>query len=130
MRSRKGILLLEVMVAIIVITSGLLFVMRVYSTAKEAISRSREFFRYSLLLEEKMFDFEERGVIEEGGGQDRFPDLKDYSWQVKAEPLDPEGQLWGDLCAVRLDVSCRKDLPGSGPPTKYSLFTYLFKEKT
>ena len=62
---------MEVMVAIVVITGGLLFVMRVYSTAKSALDRSRSLFKYSLLLEEKIFDFEERGVIEEGKERDQ-----------------------------------------------------------
>ena len=121
MNSKKGVLLLEVMVSIVVITSGLLFVMRVYSTAKEALDRSRTFFKYSLLLEEKAFDFEERGIIEEGRDQDHFPDLREYSWEVQADPLAPQGQYLCDLCLVKLSVFYSK----SSPPDKYSLYTYL-----
>ena len=90
-RGRNGFLLLEVMASIVVITGGLLFVMRVYSTAKQALDRSRALFKYSLLLEEKMYDFEERGILEEGRNQDHFPDRKDYSWEVEALPLAPQG---------------------------------------
>ena len=117
------------MVAIVVITSGLLFVMRVYSTAKEALNRSRTFFKYSLLLEEKIFDFEERGLIEEGKDQDHFPGANDYFWEAKADTLAMQGQELGDLCAVKLDVFRRKDSSQSGPAEKYSLFTYLNKKK-
>ena len=105
------------MVAIVVITGGLLFVMRVYSTAKVAITRSRELFKYSLLLEEKMFDFEEKGVIEEGADSGHFPDAKEYSWEVNAQPLAFQGQELGDLCSVKLTVD------------KYFLWTYLGKKK-
>jgi len=126
---RRGFLLLEVMASIIVITGGLLFVMRVYSTAKEALDRSRDLFKYSLLLEEKAFDFEERGVIEEGTGHDHFPDRRDYFWEVQADPLAPEGQNLSDVCAVKLDVYRARGASESGPPAKYYLFTYVDKKK-
>jgi len=105
------------MAAIVIITGGLLFVMRVYSTAKEALDRSRTLFKNSLLLEEKIFDFEERGVIEEGKDRGHFPDDKESFWEVSAETLEPQGQELGDLCSVRLDIN------------KYLLWTYLEKKK-
>ena len=117
------------MVAIVVITSGLLFVTRVYSTAKEALSRSRAFFKYSLLLEEKIFDFEERGVIEEGKGQGHFPGSNDYFWEVEADTLAFQGLELSDLCTVKLDVLHKQDYSQTGAPEKYSLFTYLNKKK-
>ena len=129
MRNRRAFLLLEVMVAIVVITSGLLFVTRVYSTAKEALSRSRAFFKYSLLLEEKIFDFEERGVIEEGKGQGHFPGSNDYFWEVEADTLAFQGLELSDLCTVKLDVLHKQDYSQTGAPEKYSLFTYLNKKK-
>lgn len=130
MKSRRGILLLEVMVAIVVITGGLLFVMRVYSTAKYALDRSRDIFKHSLLLEEKIFDFEEKGAIEEDKENGRFPDLKDYFWEVEADALSLQGQELGDLCSVKLDVFYRKDSSqSSGAPEKYYLYTYLNKKK-
>ncbi len=117
MRSRRGFLLLEAMVAIIVLTSGLLFVMRVYSTAKEAIFRSRELFKCSLLLEEKMYDFEERGLIEEGRDEGYFPGAKKYSWKVEANSLEAQEPALGGLCGIMLEVN------------KYPLWTYLEKKK-
>ena len=116
-KRRRGFLLLEVMVAIVVITGGLLFVMRVYSTSKLALDRSRELFKYSLLLEEKIFDFEERGVIEEGKERDHFPDNKECFWEAAAEPLQPQSQELGGLCSVKLDID------------KYYLWTYLEKKR-
>lgn len=105
------------MVAIIVITGGLLFVMRVYSTAKEALFRSRALFKYSLLLEEKMYDFEDRGLIEEGRDGGYFPGAKEYSWKVEADTLEIQGLKLGDLCEVMLEVN------------KYPLWTYLEKKR-
>ena len=59
MRTKRGFLLLEVMASIIIITGGLLFVTRVYSTVRMALERSHALFKNSLLLEEKVYDFEE-----------------------------------------------------------------------
>jgi len=125
LNNKKGVLLMEVMVAIVVITGGLLFVMRVYSTAKEALDRSRDLFKYSFLLEEKMYDFEEKGVIEEGKKDDSFQDAKKYSWVAEASPLALEGQTMHNLCSVKLSVFDNK----VSSPYKYSLFTYLEKKK-
>ncbi len=114
------------MISIVVITSGLLYVMRVYSTARETLNRSRDLFRHSFMLEEKMYDFEERGVIEEGKEEGKFPDASDYSWETDAEPLEPEGQNLSGLCAVKLSSYSNK----SATPYKYTIFTYLENKKT
>ena len=124
MRNSRGFLLLEVMVSIVVITGGLLFVMRVYATAKNGLDISRDLFRYSLLLEEKIFEYEERGVIEEGKNRDHFPDREYYMWEVEASPLEPAGQELSNLCEVRLGAFQAK----SSPAQKYYLNTYLEKE--
>jgi len=125
MRGRRGFLLLEVMVSIIVITGGLLFVMRVYSTAWGALDRSRTLFKNSLLLEEAAFSFEEKGIIEEGTQTGRFADPKDYSWEAKAMPLSLDDIDLNDLNSVDLDVFNNK----ASPPDKYFLSTYLYKKK-
>lgn len=128
MKSRRGFLLLEVMASVVVITGGLLFVMRVYSTAKEMLDRSRVIFRHSILLEEKMYDFEERGVIEDDKDSGSFPDNKGYRWEVEASSLAPVNQRLDGLCSVRLSVFDGKNISGVSPD-KYSLYTYLDKKK-
>ncbi len=116
---------MEVMVTIVVITAGLLFVMRVYSTARTALARSSEFFKYGLLMEEKMYDFEERGVIEEGADHGRFSDPKDCFWEVDAVPLGLASEDLGNLCAVKLSVFRGEGLTRD----KYPLWTYIEKKK-
>ena len=129
MRTKRGFLLLEVMASIVIITGGLLFVIRVYSTARMALERSHALLKNSLLLEEKIFDFEERGVIEEGKGQGHFPGSNDYFWEVEADTLAFQGLELSDLCTVKLDVLHKQDYSQTGAPEKYSLFTYLNKKK-
>ena len=116
------------MVSIIVITGGLLFVMRVYSTAKEALDRSRTLFKHSLLLEEKIFDFEEKGIIEEDTDRGSFPDEKDYRWEAAAVALATQGQDLSDICSVKLGVYYDKNSSSAGTLDKYYIWTYLNKK--
>jgi len=131
--NKKGFLLLEVIVSIVIITSGLLFVMRAYSTARYAIQRSSVLFESGLLLESKMFEFEEKGQIER--------DLKDgkqfsresgYSWLIKTEeaPKDLVLEQKLDLNIVTLEVSRHRDREErKSYVSKYFLTTYLNDKK-
>jgi len=130
---KKGFLLLEVIVSIVIITSGLLFVMRVYSTARYAIQRSLILFESGLLLESGMFEFEEKGKIEsdlKDGKQ--FPQESPYSWSVKTEeaPKDPALGQKLDLDIVTFEVSRHKDRQErKSYVSKYFLTTYLNDKK-
>ena len=125
MRTNRGFLLLEVMASIIIITSGLLFVMRVYSTARMALERSHALLKNSLLLEDKMFDFEEKGVVEEGKDSGHFSGASGYSWQANAYPLSPDNPDLSDLNILELGVYNNK----ISTPDKYFIFTYLIKKR-
>ena len=133
MSNKKGFLLLEVIVSIVIITSGLLFVMRVYSTSRYAIQRSLVLFESSLLLESEMFEFEEKGKIESDYKDGRqFPHDSPYSWSIKTEEL-PKDPVLGqklNLNIVTLEVSRHKDREEKKSYiSKYSLITYLEKKK-
>ena len=104
--------------SIVIITAGLLYVMRAYSTSKEAIYRSRDLFESSLLLERQIFSFEEQAEIEEGFRQGTFSDYGSYSWAINATPLS-RGE--SNLNIVTLDVSKKED----SSVTRYSLAAYL-----
>lgn len=133
MSNRKAFLLLEVMVSIAIITGGLVFVTRVYSTAKYAIQRSFVMFRSGLLLESEMFEFEEKGKIESDFKDGKeFKEDKDYSWTISTTPLprDPVLIQKLDLNLVTLEVSRDKDRSeGKSYITKYFLTTYLNDKK-
>jgi hypothetical protein len=113
---------MEVMVSIVVITGGILFVMRVYSTAREAINRSGILFENSLLLEDKMYEYEERGVIEEDTDSGHFAGQDNSLWEIEATSLEGEDSNLKDICKVRLSTFKAKG-------QKYPLFTYLEKKK-
>ena len=129
MNSRKGFLLLEVMVAIAILTGGLVVVTRVYNTAKHAIQRSFVMFRAGLLLESKMYEFEEKGMIKEDfkDGKD-FTDEKDYSWLISSAPVlkDPVLAQKLNINSVKMEVARHKDKEDKRSYiTKYYLTTYL-----
>ena len=125
--------MLEVIVSIVIITSGLLFVMRVYSTARYAIQRSLVLFESGLLLESGMFEFEEKGEIKrdlKDGKQ--FSRKSGYSWLIKAEeaPKDPVLGQKLDLDIVTFEVSRHRDREERKPyVSKYFLTTYLNDKK-
>jgi len=114
MKSKKGFLLLEVIVSIVVITGGLVYVTRVWSASSRAIARSEEFFNSSLLAEAKMFEFEEKAQIEALLKSGEFSEGQDYTWEIEAAPM--EGST---LNMVRLDILKKNRID------KQSLYTYL-----
>ena len=125
--------MLEVIVSLVIIASGLLFVMRVYSTARYAIQRSLVLFESGLLLESGMFEFEEKAKIEsdlKDGKQ--FPKDSPYSWSIKTEEA-PKDSVLGqklDLDIVTFEVSRHKDRQERKSYTsKYFLTTYLNDKK-
>lgn len=133
MINRKGFLLLEVMVSIAIIAGALVFVTRVYGTAKYALQRSSVMFVSSLLLESKMFEFEEKGSIERDfkDGRD-FKDDPDYSWSISSLEVerDPTLSQKLDLNIVALEVARNRDKKEQRSYiTKYSLITYLKDKK-
>ena len=119
MNKLKGFLLFEVMVSIVIITAGLLFIMRSFSSSKNSIQRSTEVFKTSLLLEEKMWEFEEKGEIEEGVNEGDFVENEKYAWRISANTIEDS-----ELNLVILEVFQKKDPQN----TKYSISTYLEKK--
>jgi len=125
MVNKKGFLLLEVMISIVIITAGVLFITRSYSLSKESIERSTGLLMTSLLLENRIWEFEEKGEIEEGRQSGDFAENSKYSWHLNAQPVmvmsEEETEEEPALNLVQLDVFQEKD----PLKTKYSIWTYL-----
>jgi type II secretory pathway component PulJ len=133
LNNKRGFLLLEVIVSIVIITSGLLFVMRVYSTARYAIQRSSVLFESGLLLESGMFEFEEKIKIGSDFKEEKqFSRESGYSWRINTEeaPKDPVLGQKLDLNIVTFEVSRHKDRQErKSYISKYFLTTYLNDKK-
>lgn len=134
MNNKKGFLLLEVIVSIVIITTGLVYIMRAFSTAKFAISRSLVIFESGLLLESKMFEFEEKGRIEKDfkAGK-KFEDNPGYSWAISTEGIPDDAVLGKNpvLNLVTLEVSRLKDKEEKRSYiSNYDVTTYLNDKKS
>jgi len=85
----KGFLLLEVLVCVVVITVGLVYIIRSFSISTRAIATSRDYMKAASLLEEKLWEFDYIGRIEKGEYEDYFADDEDFKWELEAK-LDEE----------------------------------------
>jgi hypothetical protein len=118
--NKKGFLLFEVIMSIVIITAGLLFITRSYSSSKMSVDRSGEIFRTSLLLESKMWEYEAAEEISDQRESGDFEEAEGYSWEMEAEPVE-EGLERPKLSLVTLRVFKEKDREA----TEYSVRTYL-----
>lgn len=128
MRNKRGFLLLEVMIAIVIVAGALIYVTRVYSTASEIVKRSRQMFGYGLLLEGKIFEFEASGIIkgmkdagkEDGGALEGH---EGYFWKMSAVKLKTENpDMKLEINRTKLDIYRQKN---ARQLEQHSLVTYL-----
>ncbi|MFH1593492.1 MAG: type II secretion system protein [Candidatus Omnitrophota bacterium] len=120
---QRGFLLFEVVISIVIITTGLLFIMRSYTSSKDSIIRAGEVSRAILILESKMWEFEVKGEVEGGGASGDFKKIEGYKWELEADALE-ESETFGSqekLYAVTLSVF-KDDKRGKN---KYTIWTYL-----
>lgn len=115
----RGFLLVEVMISVLIIISGIIYVARSFYSSKNSFQKSREMLVSSLLLEDKMWGFEEKREIGEGGKGGGFPDNADYEWKIEARDMEETG-----LELVTLKVFQKKD----PKKTAYSINTILMKK--
>ena len=128
MSDRRGFLLLEVMVAVVIVAGALIYVTRVYSTANQIVKRSRTMFEYGLLLEGKIFEFEESGVIKpmKDAGKEESGAVEGHEgcfWRMSAVKLkteNPDTTL--DINRTTLDIYQQKK---AQQKEQHSLVTYL-----
>lgn len=107
MKNKKGFLLLEVLMAIVVISGGLIFVGRAFTSASAALELSSRLFMRGLMIEEAIFPYEEKGSVEEYfSARGDFEDYDGYSWDLQSSPLPDAGE---DVELVRLKVLHKKD---------------------
>ena len=120
MKKNKGFLLFEVVISIVIITTGILFVMRGYLASKDSLQKSQELLKAALFLESGMWEFEEAGQIEEKEDGGDFSYDKNFAWKVNAEILEET-----EISLVTFEVFSKKDPEN----TIESIQTYL-KNKT
>ena len=120
MRGEKGFLLLEVILSVVVVTASLIFLARSYDSSKTLVLRSDEITDAGLLFEDRMFLFEEKGLIPSKDDSGSFAEGK-YGWVLRSAPLGTEAP---GLNAVLLEV-----FPKKAPERIYGLSTFLKDEQ-
>lgn len=85
---RRGFLLFEIMISIIVILAIVIFVVSSYSASTRSIRRSAELLKISNLTVNRMWDFESTGEVKEGAweGEDG-----PYRWTAASVPVNNTG---------------------------------------
>lgn len=102
----KGFTLIEIMFAVVILSFGLVLVLRSFATALDGIKRTENIKVASYLLEEKMEGIKE-GVKEENGiargessGELGNADYTDYRWSLNVMPSAVDE----DLNEVKLEI--------------------------
>jgi len=117
---RSGFLLLEVLVSIAIISLGLIYVVRSFSSSARAVETATNFIRSVSLIEAKIWDLEAKGAIEEGRAEGEFEDEEGYTWSLEAEGLKDT-----PINEVDLKVTWQ----GPHRRQRVSLWTYLWNDE-
>ncbi len=117
---RNGFLLLEVMLSVFIVVVGVVFVIGSFVTSIKAFKASKLYLDALYLTEEKMWEYEESGEIEEGSDSGKFEDYKNAEWSVEAEEIE-------DLPLNETTV--RIVLKENDRKRKFEIVTYLFNKE-
>lgn len=105
LKNERGFLLLEVMLAVTILSVGMALVLRSYVSALSAVKISQDFFAAGLLLEEKLWQKEEEKAGEKEPSvtaeQGNFPAPWDrFSYAVEYEQEEDAPELYKTRSAV------------------------------
>lgn len=115
----SGVTLVEVLLAVVILSIGIAGVLRAYATSIGALEINRDTVNTIELLKEKMADVEqdmiEQGGISAGSSSGQFEgEFENYNWAWEAKTIAREG-----LCELALSVF-RSD----GSARQFSVVTY------
>ena len=114
--NKKGILLFEVMISILIVAGSLIFITRAYSSSNKASARSKELIESVFLIQEKLFEIEVQAQVEEASISGGFSNNENYSWKIDSQSL--EGSK---LRMVTLGLFKKDQTQDPG----YQLYTYF-----
>ena len=120
-KSLMGFMLLEVVLSVFIVTVGVVFVIGSFITSIKAFKVSKIYLDALYLMEEKMWEYEESGEIEEGSDSGRFEDYKNAEWSVEAEEMDDDLPLNETTVEVELKENDRK--------RRFKIVTYLYNKE-
>jgi hypothetical protein len=120
-RLQGGFLLLESLMVVLIVATGLTVVLRSFGSSLHALGTSAEYTRALLLLEDRLWDLEAKGSIAPGVLSGKFEEDEDFRWEVEAREGTPP-----ELCETHVTVRWER----RGRPRAVSVVTYLKRATT
>lgn len=115
-KNKKGFLLFEVLLSLVILAGGLLLVMQSFLASKRVLERAGELWTATLFLEKKMWDFEVREDLGEGLQSGVFGGGGKFAWDFKSARPGASRLKQVTLAVFRKDGRTK---------TRYSVSTYL-----
>ena len=105
-KNKAGFLLFEIIVTVVIISSVLIVIQRAFMMSLKAIASAKDHTEAMLLLEEKLWDLENKGAIESDITEEsNFPEPYDkFSFRLETKNI-PEDDEEGLFNKVKLSVS-------------------------
>ncbi|MBU4375979.1 MAG: hypothetical protein KKD29_00710 [Candidatus Omnitrophica bacterium] len=119
-KHHSGFMLLEVMLSVFVVTVGVVFVIGSFTTSIKASKVSKIYVNALYLLEQSLWEYEEKGKIEDGRYSGKFDDYKGTEWEIEAKELEDI-----PLLETEAGVVITKD----DQKRYFKISTYFFKEE-
>lgn len=117
---RHGFMLLEVILSVFVVTVGVVFVINSFITSLKAFKVSKVYVEAAYLIEQKLWDYEEKGKIKEEHTSGKFDDYKNAEWDIKVKELEDI-----PLNETTAEVTIKKEEKKS----RFKVVTYFYKEE-
>ena len=93
--TKKGFTLLEVMVAVAILSLGLSVVIHSFSTSLQTLDTSLNLSKVALLAQKKLSEIELEDFFPEGLTSGEFEgDYSDFSWRAEIRPVQIEEDIW------------------------------------
>jgi hypothetical protein len=122
-KNKSAFLLLEVVLSVFIVTVGIVFVIGSFITSIKTFKVSKIYLDALYLTEDKMWEYEVNGEIEEDKDSGKFEDYKNAKWNVEAELLEDEDL---NLNETTLEVELKE---GDRKKRRFEVATYFFNKE-
>ena len=119
-KNNAAFMLLEVILSVLIVTVGIVFVIGSFITSIKTFKISKTYLDALYLMEEKMWEYEAFGQIEEGADSGTFESRKGAEWEVEAEKMQDL-----PLNETNIEVSVKE----GERSRKYRVAAYFFNKE-
>jgi len=129
--SRCGFTLPEVLIAVVILATGIVAVLQAFSVSLSVLGESRNLLKANMLIMEKMADMEvsaiTRGEVEDGSTSGSFNgENSSFRWDIKVDRVSGGVAAGaGSNTLNQIDITVWRD----GSQRRYTASTYLVTEK-